>query len=388
MSAAAYDPARCALCGETEVTVLVDRPAPSLSSDGRRVDRPLRKLECVRCGLVRDGVLFTAAALDRHYGEEYRLGELASAAEPLLYADDGSTRPRSAVLAGWIGEQVEAELGRPPRSLLEVGSGEGSVLGRLAWRWPGAKAAGVDLAPAAVAAARARGLDVAVGSDADVSGEHELVYSVAVLEHVPRPVDFLRRLGAAVAPDGLLVTVQPSQEEGSVDVLFSDHLHHFLAPHVRALGAAAGLREVRHARAEPGLPSFLLAAFRLGQDGVSLPGPSGDVPDSLATWRGVLGRVDAWLAGRTEIAVFGAGQTLRVLLVYSSLRNHPIAVAYDDNPERFAGDELPFPVLPLEAGARDDLDVLLTFAPSPSVLARLERLGLRSFCPLPAPKAD
>src|SRR5689334_14686643 len=81
---------------------------------------------------------------------------------------------------------------RPGARLLEVGCGNGDLLeGAAAHGW---RAEGVDFDPAAVAAARARGLDVREGDLASgdyPDGAFDAVAAVHLVEHVPDPRGFL-----------------------------------------------------------------------------------------------------------------------------------------------------------------------------------------------------
>jgi trans-aconitate methyltransferase len=94
----------------------------------------------------------------------------------------------------------------------------------MADRWPAAQARGLELSPGAAQAARRRGLSVDVGGFDALTGRHDLVYAVAVLEHLPSPRAFFARAAAALSDHGVLVVTQPAQDRPSSDVFFVDHL--------------------------------------------------------------------------------------------------------------------------------------------------------------------
>jgi SAM-dependent methyltransferase len=385
LTAGSYDPGRCDLCGSDRAEVVLDLSAPSMTSDSRIVDAPLRKLDCADCGLVRNGFAFDTGSLRSHYGENYELA--LHAAEPLVFAD-ARARTRSELFFEWILEGIAAAGGCDLRTAVEIGCGEGSLLARVQENWPQANVVGLDLSPAAVEVARTRGLDARVGGYYDADGSYDLVYSVAVIEHVPSPRDFLERLSGILSPGGLLVTAQPCQDVPGSDVFFNDHLWHFAGEHLRALAGEAGLGERARSLGGSGLEGFSLHVFaRDGGGRARLARIRTAVPESIRYWRAVFAATDAWLEsrGNRPLAVWGVGQTFQLLRAYTALGDQPIALGIDDNPHRFV-DVYPFPVERLEGAEFQAVpDILLTFAASDSVAERLAARGLSCFSPLAAP---
>ncbi len=375
----AYDPGRCDLCGAADATVVLERSAPTLASDSRIVDWNLRKIECVACGLVRNGVGVSAAALAAHYAEEYTLATRAAAAEPVVFTEGGPIR-RSDALADWLLEHVEGT----PTSALEVGCGEGSLLLRLRERLPGTALEGLDVSPVAVAAARNHGLEVTVGSYADAVDKYDLIHTVAVIEHVPSPRAFLRRLAAQLATGGRLVVIAPCLDHPTSELFFADHLHHFHSSQLEEAAALEGLRLVGLGLDNSALPGFVLASFVPDRGGRSrLVRHESGVRQAVREWDNRFRRVDEWLARDSgPIAVWGTGDSLALLLAYTNLERARITVAFEDNPGRFATN-FPFPVRALEEAPAPMDRVLLTFPPQRAARARLEALGVDWYSPFP-----
>jgi trans-aconitate 2-methyltransferase len=380
------EPTRCDLCGTDESHPLLEIEGRSLTSDSRVVPMGIEKVECRRCGLARNARQFAAEDLASHYRDAYVLAAQADIAEPLLPRGDGSA-PRSEVFFAWI-EQALARAGRAePRSILEIGCGEGRLLCRMADRWPEARVRGVDLSPEAVEAARQRGLSVDVGGFADLGGSYDLVYAVAVLEHLPSPREFFATVAPALGSDGVLVVTQPAQDHPSSDIFFVDHLWHFAAAHVEALAATAGLVPAAVVPNDS-IPTFSLHALIPGEPvSRDVSGPiAHEARRAVTEWQARFRRLDEWLAARDDrpLAVWGVGQTFDLLRAYSDLDGVEIAAGIEDNLARFPAGSRPFPVLSLEAAASSPAapDVLLTFAPSPAVERRLEAARLRFFAPL------
>jgi SAM-dependent methyltransferase len=100
---------------------------------------------------------------------------------------------------------------RSAAKLLEIGCGSGRQLEFL--RQLGWQAEGLDLDPAAVKAASARGLTVHAGSLKEQrfpDGSFDAVVSSHVIEHVHDPVGLLRECGRILRPGGRLVIVTPN----------------------------------------------------------------------------------------------------------------------------------------------------------------------------------
>jgi SAM-dependent methyltransferase len=383
---ASYEPTRCDLCGSRDARALLQVDGRSMTSDSRVVNLDIEKIECQRCGLVRSGRAFSAEDLAAHYASSYVLATQADVAEPLL-PDGDELVPRSQIFCEWIVDALrDAGVPEPP-SLLEVGCGEGRLLRRMADHWPGARAHGLELSATAVEAARQRGLAVDVGGFEAIAGAHDVVYAVAVLEHLPSPRAFFARAAAALSDRGVLVVSQPVQDGPSADIFFVDHFWHFAAAHVEALAATAGL--VTAARVGcAAVPTFSLHVLARGSTAAAAPAwPAAHaVRHALAWWHATFNRLDAWLDARDRrpLAVWGVGQTFDLLLAYTKLATAEIAVGIEDNLARFPTGTRPFPVVSPDTAIRtlDDPDVLLTFAPPPRVQGLLDDARLRWFAPL------
>ena len=158
--ATSYNPLRCDLCNcERFETVARTISARGMTSDSRILSRPLNKIICQECGLVREGSTFDASDLSEHYGSSYQLNTNESGEEHVFYTPSGPV-PRSRLIHDWILEIKPIISG----CALEVGCGQGSVLEKLAATFPSARFSGIDLNEHAVARARRKGLDARWGA--------------------------------------------------------------------------------------------------------------------------------------------------------------------------------------------------------------------------------
>lgn len=154
--------------------------------------------ECRGCGMRFLAVQPVGASLERLYSAEYfesdfRCGRSAAAA-----ADEAAFRAENQAL-------LDAFEARVPRGrLLEVGPAAGWLLRAAAAR--GWEVAGVELSAAAVARARALGLEVHHGdllSAGLPAGSFDLVYMGDVLEHVPDCRAVAEEVARVLRPGGV-----------------------------------------------------------------------------------------------------------------------------------------------------------------------------------------
>jgi trans-aconitate methyltransferase len=126
--------------------------------------------------------------------------------------------------AGTLVELLHCDTGYPPDvSILEVGCGVGAQTVTLAERSPGARFTCVDISADSLAEARRRvtaaGIDKVTFTQADVfdlpgkcgplsAGGFDHVFVCFLLEHLPRPVEALRRLRAMLKPSGTITVIE------------------------------------------------------------------------------------------------------------------------------------------------------------------------------------
>ena len=126
---------------------------------------------------------------------------------------------------------LERLKGPPPLRLLEIGCAEGAFLERAAAL--GHRATGIDFNTAAVARARARGLDARVGDATSLrtaagdGGGFDAVAMFQIIEHLTEPDATFAQIGALARPGALLLAGCPA-----------DRRYTRRVPHPERLGAS------------------------------------------------------------------------------------------------------------------------------------------------------
>jgi SAM-dependent methyltransferase len=164
--------ARCLWCGA---------PVEEPSSPGLA--------RCSACGAATTWPRPTEEELDEHYGSWYRppSGRFAWPGDPFLRFARRSLARRLDRLA-------------PPGSVLDVGSGDGTLLAALRAR--GRDAVGVERSPS--------GGDHRVADVTEIEGEWAAMVFFHSLEHLPAPAAALEHAARHLGRDGLLVVAAPN----------------------------------------------------------------------------------------------------------------------------------------------------------------------------------
>ena len=375
----------CDLCGSGDYSRLLQISAGrSMRSDRRVIDCNLEKYFCNRCGLVRGGDLFNSQNLQDYYSDEYTLSE--QSAEYFFHTPQGSIS-RSSIFCEWI-VSMGAHRWEPAMRCLEVGAGSGLLLREFIRRFPDKTFKGIELNRAAVMRAQRRGLPVQQGEPLSLDeGEFDLIYSIAVLEHVASPTKFISDLRRLLKPRGLLFLCQPTQDVPSYDVFFIDHLHHFGSEHLHQYARKGGFRELGFVVGHQWMPNYSLHLWQSVEPPTEFAwaGPPG-YTTCAQTGREVMAdmaRLDRLLVELSEqrrrVAVFGLNEVYWLARAYSGLGDFPVVCGLDDEPDKADYATLGFPVLvPENCLALGIQDVILTMnrVYYGQARERLSRLGL------------
>jgi SAM-dependent methyltransferase len=336
-------------------------------SDYRVLDVPLDKAACAGCGLVQRGPVAGSGVFESGYQlYDHAPGAPRENARQEAYAD-------------WLSTQVVGQ----PRSILDLGCGNGSLLLALRRRWPNAELRGVDPSPESVGHARAAGLDAQCGSVPLVSvAPADLVISVNVIEHVEDPLTFIRFIASLVSPGGTLLLACPDGGRASVELLFVDHRWSFAPAHLAYLTSQAGLEVSSWTKAPANLGSFQL--IRLDPAHTARPasvshGQAADLilakHDYLQVWSLLERDLLARSGCAPSLACFGTGEAAALLRAYAPAVWNRVKVCVVDDPEQDAFGDIP--VIHYGSGA---LDWPVLLAVRPDAQAAVARRLLDAGC--------
>ena len=231
----------CPLCGGERRHIVL--------AAGDRLDPSSRELytvvRCDECGLAFTDPRPTPEAIGRFYPESYGGIDQDGA---LAWLEQLYRRYQQREVVTWL-----AAL-RPQRGLLlDAGCGAGDLLAAL--RSDGWDTLGIEPSPSTADLARRRhGLEVVTGrfEEADLpAGSYDVVTLTSVVEHLPDPLEALRRARGLLRPDGLVAVLFVPRFDSSEAARFGHrwlaldlprHLTHFTDETFQALAAAAGLR--------------------------------------------------------------------------------------------------------------------------------------------------
>lgn len=247
---------RCPLCGGSRL-----EPFEEHEDAGRKLRYPI----CDRCGLVIQSPRMSDEELDRFYMSEYR--QTVQGSEAPTEKDLRIQAGRARHLGAFCGATLQGVSRH-----LDIGSSSGALLREFS-RVYGCRGAGIEPGEAYRKILRAQGWEVFAGLE-DLGEKRrrsfDLISIIHVLEHIPDPVDYLRRLRDEwLAPEGWLLVETPNLfGHRAVELA---HLTVFSPRTLRQSLELAGF-EVRKTRVHgqprsPILPLYLSALARAGRAG-------------------------------------------------------------------------------------------------------------------------
>jgi len=308
--------AHCPICGQSSTTVLQLR-------FGAKMQLPT-DVEVRHC--AHDNFLFVTGGRQSDYDAYY-----AAVANDTVHQEVAVGAVRSPISILQKDHLVAALDGEPaPRSVLDFGCGEASLLVELATHFPSSRFVGFDPGPAASKGSRkaaALGLDnlSIAGLEASARGApYDLVIASHVIEHVI-DFDMLTLLHDLVTEDGLLYVEVPNPlkyaaYERREFLYYFDRLHvnHFTPQALARLLGRYGFGAVKHFEyafpyRDDGQFPALGMLFRKGLSGDDLVSPSlldeaqGYIRQEKARAKTVAGLLETF----EGILVWGAGDNFR-----------------------------------------------------------------------------
>lgn len=313
----------CLACGSREYEHL---PSPhahrSMISDGRILNRPLEKIRCSHCGLIRFPEPLGAADVAAIYTSDYQLPTVVGAGED----------QRGMAYADLVASVIDRESG--VKRVLDVGCGSGAMLRALAAKRADIRAVGVDPARTEKHTAIGHNIDLYSGnadSALDDKAIFDVVVSINTIEHTADPTGFIKELKARVFPGRPIIIICPASQPANCELLFYDHLWTFTPEAFQLIATQTGMDIRSHHILQAPLAGFQmfvlddrgsspsrLGGIGLGGGGLRGIGESSSAVAYLKAWQSLDRYFNTALDDRDDpVQMFGAGQMAALFRAYA-----------------------------------------------------------------------
>lgn len=335
----------CDLCGSEKFSILLDINGKVMTSDQKITDGHIQKIECFKCGLVRNAVEYKNEFLKQKYEKNYEYNS-SSSGDVFFFAADGNLN-RSSYSYNWIRSFLPLDVINKANSILEVGCGEGNLLLKFKQNFPNKKIIGLEVNKKAIVVGRKKGLDIReIKNCGDIKSD--LIISYAVIEHTVSPKHFLKYLQSFLNPGGYILLGTPHQNRIYYDIFFADHLYHFNITHLRQYAKSVGLICIKQSRGMWPINSFSLNLFQKSPKKIksSIRYSRTKVADSIRHYNHIFGIINNFLKknNTNKLAVFGLGEVFSLFFTYTDLKKKKIAYGIDDFPK--TKNNFSFPIIP------------------------------------------
>ncbi len=371
----------CHVCGSTELELSPAYVAfHRVTSDCKPWPPGGQLARCHACGFVQTPITPQwQAEADQIYAGYTIYHQSGGAEQNVFQARSGAGKPRSEQLI----QALRAACPLPGQGrLLDVGCGNGSFLSAWSRSIPGWSLCGTEVSEKYKAQIESiPGVErLFTGDIADVPGTFDVISLIHVLEHIPYPVAFLRRLRKKLKPDGLLFIEVPDCQQNCFMLLVADHCSHFSPNLLAGVVKAAGF-DVRHATNQWVAKEVSVAARPDPNDdeGCKVNLPESDSLQVFNGWqqlRQILAKVEP-LARRPNFGLFGTAIAATWL---DAQLNRAARFFVDEDLNRVGKTHLGRPILsPADVPEQATVFVALPQPLAGNVAARLQRLdrGLR-----------
>jgi len=297
---------RCIACHTETFHSLPIQPR-GMMSDGRIVEKPLSKEQCVECGLIRHTSPLSQDDIIALYQTDYGLPSAAPE------ADFARAEAYCRVICSALPVAFK------PKHILDIGSGSGALVRALGSALATTHVYGVDPAGSEE---KGDGFTLKTGffeAHQNAITECELIISVNTLEHVADPIGTIAGFTENLSEDGVVVLICPTSAPSNVELLFDDHIWSYSPKAFAAVARNAGLTLQNWQRLPRSFGDFQMIILRReGQISASFEPPNdrGTPEAYLASWLQLDGSIMEDLGDRS-CSIFGAGQMAALMRCYA-----------------------------------------------------------------------
>jgi SAM-dependent methyltransferase len=270
--------AECHVCqfSDLESVHQPGRTTGLVSSDAQTVSAQVAWVACARCRTVQKVLDDDWRRMTDDIYRRYDINHQASDDEPRIFNTAFGSGPRTEILLRYLLQSMDVP---STGKLLDVGCSDGNLFKtffrhRPSWELYGSEISGT-LQETVLKLPGVRGFYV--GREITYPDQYDLITMSHVLEHIPNPAAFLRKLTQHLTSNGKFVVIVPNIRQNPIDLLIADHCSHFDANSLRFVISSAGLG-IDHLATQVISKELIVVAGTTGDSLGGEPDEGGPVP--------------------------------------------------------------------------------------------------------------
>ena len=332
----------CDLCKSKNFKILLEHKGDGMTSDQRISFSKILKIECKKCGLVRN------KNIEREINYKKKYTYNTSKQKDVQFFNNKGSQDRSSQVFDWISSLINKKQFLKIHTIMEVGCGEGNLLLKFQKEYPKKKIIGLEINEKAILKGKSKGLDIRSLKD-PILEKADLVISYAVIEHTTSPTNFLKSISKILNPNGLVLIGTPHQDRISHDIFFIDHLFHFSSKHIQDIARIVNLKLLSKSTKKWPIDSFGIYLFQLSKTKMKpiIKNRKNKCKDSIKFYLNSFKKINLELKKikkNEKIAVLGLGEFFSLLNTYTKLNYQKISYGLDDFPK---SKKFSFPIIPI-----------------------------------------
>ena len=369
----------CDLCKSKKYNVLLEHNGKVMTSDQQIKLSKIIKIECKKCGLVRN------KNIEREINYKKKYTYNTSKKKDVQFFNNKGSLDRSSQIFDWISSLISKKQFLKIHTIIEVGCGEGNLLLKFQKEFPKKKIIGFEINEKAIQEGKRKGLDVR-NLEEMINEKADLVISYAVIEHTTSPKEFLKSVSKILNPNGLVLLGTPHQDKISHDIFFVDHIFHFSSKHVQDLARFANLKILKKSTKQWPIDSFGIYLFQLSKTKMReiIRNRKNKCRDSIKFYLNLFYSVNQELKQikkNEKFAVLGLGEFFNLLYTYTKLNDKKINYGLDDFSKN---KKFTFPIIPINKVKSQKIDSIFVCV-NPNyyniILNKLKNKKIKIFLP-------